>query len=275
MASFKNKIVTVKRAVPRVKYFLRGLLSKKGRKVDFIIGGVQKGGTTALDWYLRHHPSICMASQKEVHFFDNEFIQAMPCSIRNTFYHSFFANCDKERVLGEATPIYMWWPNALRRIKEYNPEIKLIFVLRDPVARAYSHWNMERQRGFEKETFSDCIRRQNNLTDGSRITSYVSRGFYSKQIENARALFDEDQFLFLKNEDLLSNPCSNLAVVTEFLGLPTLTDVQKTKIHARNYDAPINKEDETFLRELFLADIEKLECQLGWELAEWKSDEKR
>ncbi len=81
------------------------------RIVNFAICGTQKGGTSALDTYLRGHPEICMADRKEVHFFDNEaaFATGKPDYSR---YHSFFSPNDTQRILGESTPIYMYWKPA-------------------------------------------------------------------------------------------------------------------------------------------------------------------
>src|SRR2546421_2086859 len=95
-------------------------------KVGFVIGGTQKGGTSALDAFLRQHPQICMpVDLKEVHFFDRE---EMFCS--NTLeyekYHSYFQPERRHKVIGEASPIYMYWNNAPQRIWSYNPQMKWI-----------------------------------------------------------------------------------------------------------------------------------------------------
>ena len=80
-------------------------------KVDFIICGTQKGGTTALDAYLRRHPAIGLAGAKEVHFFDNEdaFRDGRP---NYDVYHSAFPSSPSHQLIGEATPIYMYWYDA-------------------------------------------------------------------------------------------------------------------------------------------------------------------
>jgi hypothetical protein len=87
-------------------------------KVDFAICGTQKGGTTALDSYLREHPEVCMANRKEVHYFDvdKNFSEGPP---DYSSHHSWFDPLAGHRVIGEATPIQ----------------------------RAFSHWNMEKVRG--------------------------------------------------------------------------------------------------------------------------------
>src|SRR5258708_21787754 len=113
-------------------------------KVGFIVAGAQKAGTSALDAYLREHPELCLPRQKEVHFFDtNRFFAVEP--VDYTRYHSYFNPRPSHRLLGEVTPAYLYWPTAAERIARYNPAMKLIMVLRNPVTRAFSQCNMTRQ----------------------------------------------------------------------------------------------------------------------------------
>ena len=163
------------------KQCLNSLLVFKGAtlrmKIDFIICGTQKGGTSALDAYLRRHPEICMAISKEVHFFDNEkaFCDGLP---DYSLYHSFFSPQPSHKLVGEATPVYMYWRDATRRIWQYNPNIKLIVVLRNPIDRAYSNWNMERLRNRDTVAFWEAIQNEEErcreaLPYQHRIYSYI------------------------------------------------------------------------------------------------------
>lgn len=84
-------------------------------KVDFVIAGAQKGGTTALDAHLRDHPEVCMADVKEVRFCDDEE------RFRNrradyAAYHAHFQSCTDRCRVGETTPVYMYWEPAPRRL---------------------------------------------------------------------------------------------------------------------------------------------------------------
>ena len=98
--------------------------------VDFFIAGVQKGGTTALDYFLRQHPSVEMAGRKEVHFFDDEALDWSRPDYE--LLHRFFA-WERDNVLrGEATPIYSYWPGSIERIHRYNPKAKIVVGLRHP-----------------------------------------------------------------------------------------------------------------------------------------------
>src|SRR6266478_3235889 len=128
-------------------------------RVNFIIGGTQKGGTSALDSFLRQHPEIGMpATKKELHYFDREENFTKRPDYKK--YHARFQPESRHRVIGEATPIYMYWNSAPYRIWNYNLEMKWILVLRNPVERAYSAWNMETKRGKEKLSFAEAIEKE-------------------------------------------------------------------------------------------------------------------
>lgn len=239
------------------------------RRLNFLICGVQKGGTSALDNYLREHPQICMAEKKEVHFFDNEELFTKACRYKYKYYHSFFKKCNLSLKLGESTPIYIWWEGSIERIYQYNSKIKLIVIFRSPVERAYSHWNMERQRGHEERPFSVAIRSPNTAKQ-HRFFSYVDRGFYARQLRNLYSFFPRDQVLCLRQEDLLIDPKLTLAKVTDHLGVGVFKVVKKKNVHAREYTNPIAMEDVNYLEEIYKDDISDLETLLDWDLSAWK-----
>ncbi|MEJ0095331.1 MAG: sulfotransferase domain-containing protein [Methylocella sp.] len=191
------------------------------RSVDFFIVGVQKGGTTALDSYLRRNPFVQMADVKEVHFFDNE---SLDWSDPNYLpFHEHFEWSQTSGVIrGEATPIYIYWPNAMERIRRYNAASKLIVCLRHPAYRAHSHWRMETKRSADTLSFEDAISevgrsRVRNLDRGvHRVYSYVERGFYAHQIRRLRELFPPEQLLFLRTDDLWTRTENTLSRVYRF-----------------------------------------------------------
>src|SRR4051812_46716716 len=121
---------------------------------DFIIIGVQKGGTSSLFEYLKQHPNIKTSVVKEVHYYDSDYKKGMK------WYRSFFPLNEKNKkiIYGEASPYYFFHPLVPERIYKDNPNIKLILLLRDPVDRAYSHYQMERRKGREKlKSFEEAI----------------------------------------------------------------------------------------------------------------------
>ena len=238
-------------------------------RVAFLIAGVQKGGTTALFDYLGEEPGLSLSTPKEVHFFDDEAQDwAAPDYER---YHAHFAAPDR-RLRGEATPIYLYWPNALERICAYNPAMRFVVMLRDPVERAWSHWRMEYARGAEQAPFAWCVREGRlRLFDAEpwgvhREFSYVERGFYGEQLGRLFELFPREQALVLRAEDLRRDPAAILAQVRRFLGLPKGSAPTPREAHVgrdMDYGATPTADDVAWLRGVYARDQDRLEALTG------------
>ena len=242
-------------------------------QVAFIVAGVQKAGTTALFDYLSEEPGVALSRVKEVHFFDDD-----TQDWRAPDYGSYHANFEAPdvRLRGEATPIYLYWPHSLERIAAYNPAMKLIVLLRDPVARAWSHWKMEYARGAETQPFGWCIRDgRRRLLDGEpwghhREFSYVERGFYGEQLERLYGFFPRQQVLVLRAEALDSEPAAALADVRTFLGLAVGAAPAPRRVHVSqemDYGGALTPEDAGFLRALYATDQARLKALAGIEFA--------
>lgn len=248
---------------------------KTDRLVNLLICGTQKGGTTALDAYLREHPAIGMAKKKEVHFFDNEtiFRKRRPSYSK---YHSAFRIQPSHRYMGEATPIYMYWHSAPQRIWEYNPNIKLIVVLRNPIYRAYSHWNMARSIGAERLPFYEALANERQrcreaLPYQHRYFSYIDRGFYLEQLRRLWFYFSKDNVFVLKSDDLKNQPYHSLQEICEFLQIDKFKDITPQNSHKRSYPVPIGRKEKDYLLYTFEHEIRALERTLGWDCSDWLS----
>ncbi len=233
-------------------------------RVAFIIAGVQKGGTTALFDYLGEAPELSLSRVKEVHFFDDETQDwARP---NYDAYHANFGPFDG-RPRGEATPIYLYWPGSLERVAAYNPAMRLIVMLRDPVERAWSHWKMEYARGVETRPFAWCVREgRQRLFDAEpwgfhRETSYVERGFYGEQMARLYGLFPPDQVLVLRSDDLRREPAATISQVRNFLGLPDAAAPSAREIHVgreMDYGSDLTGADVDHLRNVYARDMSRL-----------------
>jgi hypothetical protein len=183
-----------------------------GSLPDFVIIGAQKGGTSFLYYLLTRHPLVEPAARKELHFFDE------PEHFDNgaEWYRRCFprlSSKDGQRsITGEATPYYLFDPPVAKRMAEIVPKARLIALLRNPIDRAYSHYQMQVKRGTEPRTFEEAIEQQHS--------SYVSRGIYVDQLLRWFEFFSKEQMLILKSEDFFERPVETLKVVLTFLDLP-------------------------------------------------------
>jgi hypothetical protein len=250
-------------------------------RVDFVIGGTQKGGTSALAKFLGSHPEICLPIKKEVHLFDApDFpVPAGPEEI-NVRYRKAFSEELTGHIVGDATPIYMYLPWVAPRIREYNPAMKWILLLRDPVERAISHYSMERARGAERLPLGTALhleglrlwrdRSSIGWASSRRVHSYLDRGYYSRQIGNLWQSFPRAQTLVLTSEQLRTQHRATLELVYTFLGaqdwnvLPEAEDVFATA-----EKPPVSPALRAWMRRRFEPEIRRLEDMLGRSFGEW------
>ena len=238
--------------------------------VDFVIGGTQKGGTSALDSFLRQHPEVCMPqAKKELHFFDRE-----ADDTDYNKYHADFRPKPEHRVIGEASPIYMYWETAPYRIWKYNPKMKWILVLRNPVERAFSAWNMETKRGKEKLSFAEAIEKEPErcreaLPLQHRVYSYVDRGFYAHQVRRLFNIFGKEKCLILLNEQLRNDHKKTLRRIFEFLGVDSSFVPREASVFEQEYPNKIDNQLRSSLIETFYFDIKELEKFLRRDLSKW------
>lgn len=243
--------------------------------VDFLLAGAQKSGTSALDFYLRQHPEICMANKKEVHFFDNESF-FLDQHIDYSRYHQFFPDFYEQnlKLRGEATPIYMYWKEAPRRIFNYNPNMKFILILRNPIERAFSHWNMERSRNAEQLNFWDAItleveRCKETYPLQHRVYSYLDRGFYTEQLERLWRWFPKKNIFIIHYDELKNQPESTLKQLYSFLAVKPIPFLGEEKVFMIPYERVMTSQEHNFLLTVFKDEIIKLEQLLNWDCSHW------
>lgn len=240
---------------------------------NFLIIGVQKGGTTSLYNYLIQHPKIAPASQKEVHFFDLNYQNGVK------WYKAQFPQVadGKNLLTGEASPYYIFHPRVPARIHQHYPQIKLIALLRNPVERTISHYYYYVKIGFEKLSFERAIAREAELMVGEtenliasesyysfyhRHYTYLARGRYLEQLQTWMQHFPREQLLILKSEDLYSNPVATYNQILDFLELPSYQLETYTKYNAGKYPL-ISEAMQQQLREYFRPHNQQLSEYLG------------
>ena len=220
------------------------------KKPDFLIVGAQKCGTTSLFGEIKLHPNFLSNAntKKEIHYFDNYYHYGKKWYLSNfPLKEIFYKDKNDKKITGEASPYYMFHPHSIRRIHNLFPSMKLIVMLRNPIDRAFSHYNHMVRYGLENLTFEDALKaeegrikkdkhlfRINDYHYGHshRTYSYKNRGFYINQILNIRKYFPAEQLLIIKSEDYYKNPKKIHDSISLFLNIskfPTLEKITKNK----------------------------------------------
>lgn len=198
--------------------------------VNFMLIGVQKGGTTALAQFLAQHPQVYLPAAKELHLFDDgDWPGVQSVAQVNASYRALMPDHAGQPLVGEATPSYLWLPRVVEDLARYNPALKLIVLLREPCARALSHYRMEVARGKEPLSLVRALlaepwrlwrdRGNRSRWAPSRYFSYVSRSRYARQLRHLYRHFPREQVLVLRSEDLLRDHVATLDAVFDFLGV--------------------------------------------------------
>jgi hypothetical protein len=199
---------------------------------DFLIIGAQKAGTTALFHMLNQHSQLFAPDMKEVHYFDNDEWYEEG---RLRDYHQRFPRRTEVGKRGrcfEVTPMYLFHPKVAERIFNYNPEIKLIAILRDPSERAFSAWTMYHYhfregkyaylhdpRRFDEAVAAEMGQFEKWQFEQDKI-AYVRRGIYVEQLQRYYRYFKSSQVLIIDHREMLENFGRVSAMIQDFVGVP-------------------------------------------------------
>ena len=259
----------------------RGLTADIRMDPTFILCGVMRSGTTSFFNYLSQHPQIIPPIYKEIFFFDKFFQKSM------RWYKAHFPLKwraeNRDFISGEATPYYIFHPLAMKRIQSIYPDIKLFILLRDPVDRAFSHYNLSIKNGHENREFIESIENEIQVIEreNQKILetpgyysyvhqrhSYLSRGLYYDQLVNVYDLFDKNQVKVLIAEEMYEDPESVFFDALNFLELP-LIELEEYQVYNKTTYTGRDIEIENKLIDFYSESNTKLEKLLGMTLP-WK-----
>lgn len=177
----------------------------------FFLAGAPKSGTSTLVHLLQQHRQIHIPSQKELFFFDFNFNKGLE------WYQELFKGAGPHQLLGDCTPWYMSWPKAPERIARTFPNSKIIFILRDPAARAWSHFWHD-YRSLLLDLNSTPISYLMRKDDPRRIRGC---SYYGKHLSHWLTFFDPAQIMLVSTHWLSHDPASLCNAIISFLGLDT------------------------------------------------------
>ncbi len=269
-------------------------------KVNFIIIGAQKCGTTSLAELLSSHPAISFSKIKEPAFFNKR-----DWKEHLKEYHTLYENLDS-KCAGEASTMYSFYPEFLecaKNIHAYNPEMKLIYLIKDPIKRIESHFAHRKVRGRENQNIEDAVIKNPN---------YINTSKYYEQISRYREFFPDSQIKIILFENLIEHFQSEMKAICNFLEISSAVFNSKNELPNKNksvgalyltdkgrrimnsslvqilpyrikkriktmYSSSIESKDllpiniKAKVQSELLSDIEKMEEYIGKDLSAWKN----
>ena len=251
---------------------------------NYAVVGVQKGGTSTLAVTLNQHRLGCQPPDKERHYFDDETVDwSSPDHTRD---YTAPRRSPVHRLVGDASPTYLYWPHALERMRAYDPAMPLIAVFRDPLERLFSHWVMLRSRNLAWPDWPDFLAEwpHTSLPDEVpdpavvrtmrwRHMTGIARGFYGEQLQRGFELFGRQQWLLLELRAMLGDFEQTVHRTTDFLDLPRFERVPPLKNwHAGADQVPgtaPTAADLARLAEVYAKDLDLFEELSGIDTSAW------
>lgn len=273
-----------------------------------------KAGSTSLYRYLQQHPQI-FAQRKEPHYFSYP-------EVAESYYRWGWVKTPQEylalyhakgpgQIAGDFSVSYLMHPQAAGRIKEFNSAARIFILLRNPVDRAISHYQMDHRSGRLDRSLAQIL--ENQPPDRLYYHQYVQQGFYHDQVKRYLDLFPPNQVFIRLFEDLSSDPAGLVRQVLEFLGvdphqpidtsdrfnvheaprfaflrnrrrwpitawlnrrLPQpLLNLLRQAAFSRSAKQPFTNERDA-LREIYQEEIDRLAQLIGRDLSDWKAKPK-
>jgi hypothetical protein len=254
---------------------------------DFLIIGAQKCGTTSLYAHLMQHPSVGPAFEKEVRYFNDHYEKGVnwyKAHFPTLRYRNQMARrLGRPFVTGEGEPSYLPNPIAPQRVFDLIPDVKIIVMLRNPVSRAYSHYQHRFTRQREARTFEEVVKAdKEKLKDGfdglptgdgkglgHLHYSYLPRGIYVNQVRNWMTVFPREQFLIIKAEDFFADTQAVYDDVLAFLDLSENRLEKKKRHNIGKYSQPMSPAMKQDLADYFRPHNQQLNEYLdrdfGWD----------
>ncbi len=197
---------------------------------NFLVVGAAKSGTSSLDRYLGQHPDIYMPRKKEAHYFS---VPDFPAAFRGPGdegmnketirdrerYEALFDGATGRRAVGESSVFYLYYPGTARRIWQWNPAMRVVMLLRNPVDRAYSAYMHLIRDGRETLSFEESLAKERERkADGFEpMWLYRELGLYHDQVKRYFDIFPREQVKVLLYDDFSRDTPGTVAEVFRFL----------------------------------------------------------
>ncbi|MBK6510385.1 MAG: sulfotransferase domain-containing protein [Haliea sp.] len=249
------------------------LSSQTHKDPEFVIIGTEKGGSSALYSYLIDHPLICPAVVKEVNYWSSNQVHG------SAWYRACFMPIPAMalQITGEASIFSLWHEQAPEKMAVFRADMKLLLILRDPVQRAYSAYQMRKRLGADMPNWDVLVEQElhahpycplqpEDLPAGYQGSSMMLNGAVLPFLKRWMCYFPRAQFLILQNSDLSSDTQATVNAAYTFLDLPAHTVSSTQRLNVGTY-APMAPDVERRLRDWYRPHQSALAKFLTMELA--------
>jgi hypothetical protein len=253
--------------------------------------GVQKAGTSTLHFLLNQHPDLSGSNPKEIHYFDT------PPEERKSleWYKSHFSQSifEKKRLFFETTPNYIYHGHIPVELFDLNPSLRFIVMLRNPVTRCFSAWNMYKnmfeqykydalseslgkdtpvfQYFFKDRTqfppIEECLNIELDLIKQNQTMepALLRRGLYYDQLENYLKIFPRERIFIVELNDFRINTYNSLDQIAHFVGVSPFDrrKLNMRNLHVRKYSDTLQDSTRSFLDDFYKEPNQKLYDLLG------------
>ena len=257
------------------------ITNKKLEKPNFLIAGAPRSGTGYVYHILDVHPDIYMAKPEkpEPKFFlvDEKYNKGI-----EYYLEKYFSNVVGKKAIGEKSTNYMENEFVPERIKRHLPEIKIIFLLRNPIDRAFSNYLWSKKNGLETLSFDDALinEKERNLKLENKYKysmpfSYIYRGFYAKFIKRYLEHFNRNQILFLLYDDLLVDPKIIVGKLYQFLSVYQLIPKMDLNVRvnlANDGKYKMSNFAYNYLKEIYRQPNEELSKLIDLDIGDWNNE---
>lgn len=247
---------------------------------SFCVIGAQKCGTTSLYGALCQHPNMLSATKKEIHYYDS-----VGSGKSLDWYKAHFPQRKSESAItGEATPAYLFHPNAARMMAKHYPGMKILILLRNPVERAVSHYFHNRRLGLEILDFTEALRAEGDLAENYHqvlslndkdiekvmLRSYFLRGLYCQQILQWVNFFPKENMFVATSEEFFSNPRGVVMQAAKHIDLDDCSfDLESKVLNPGVYNQQIEDSDLLLLKDKYAQENLHLEREFGVDISVW------
>lgn len=257
--------------VRTIKKYANILFPNSPYPIQFLVIGAQHAGCDKLAFLLRQHPSVTLPLNLNHPIFSEKGDLFQTQDFNS--YHKSLNITKKNNIVGDVSMNSLYCQPAARRIYLYNPKIKIVVLLRNPIERAFAHWQFNYTNKLETLSFEQALLNEKNRANAALpyqdcMYSYLDAGFYSEQIRRYQRFFKDHHLLFITYNNLLAQPQATFDTICDFLTIKRF-NIQSEYSTDSQHSLSIASETYQQLIKHYQYDIREVERLIDTNVSDW------